>query len=136
MKFTGRGIPYEDLVQVGYLALIKAIDRFDTSKNVKLSTFATSYILGGIKHHFRDNGWQVKISRRLKNLHGRILKDREYLTNHERTILDLRYKYNLTQSEIAQKLDISQMHVSRLLRYSLIKMRKCLKSTKKGNNIS
>ncbi len=52
-RFKNRGIPYQDLVQVGSLGLVKAINSFDPAKGVDFTTFATHYILGEIKHHFR-----------------------------------------------------------------------------------
>jgi RNA polymerase sigma-B factor len=67
-RFLNRGEPFEDLVQVGTIGLIKAIDRFDTGRGVEFSTYATPTILGEIKRHFRDKGWAIRVPRRLQEL--------------------------------------------------------------------
>ena len=62
-KFKNRGEPLDDLMQVGYLGLLKAIDRFDPERGLEFTTFATPTILGEIKRHFRDKGWSVRVCR-------------------------------------------------------------------------
>ena len=66
-RFNGRGYDIEDLYQIGSIGLIKAIQRFDTSFEVRLSTYAVPYILGEIKRFIRDDG-PIKISRSIKEL--------------------------------------------------------------------
>ena len=202
-RFRNRGEPLEDLVQVGTIGLLKAIDRFDLEREVEFSTYATPTIVGELKRHFRDKGWAVRVPRRLQELHleltktvsflgqelGRAptvaeiakstgtdeetvlegleiaqaynftsldapiesedggstsfadqlgmqdehLEHLEYraslapevakLPDRERTILYLRFFKGLTQSEIADRLGISQMHVSRLLNRTLGQLR-------------
>ena len=202
-RFRNRGEPLEDLVQVGTIGLLKAIDRFDLEREVEFSTYATPTIVGELKRHFRDKGWAVRVPRRLQELHLELTKvvghlghdlgrsptvaeiakaasiteeevlegleiaqaynftsldapldtedggstsfadqlgeDDEHLENLEyraslapemaklperdRTILYLRFFKGLTQSEIAEKLGISQMHVSRLLNRTLTTLR-------------
>jgi RNA polymerase sigma-B factor len=203
-RFRDRGEPLEDLVQVGTIGLIKAVDRFDPQRGVEFSTYATPTIVGEIKRHFRDKGWAIRVPRRLQELRmslgqataelsqksGRSptvaelaahlgisedevieglegaqaysttsldaqvggddgddspsLGDRlgsedldleavEYreslkpllaaLPSRERRILALRFFHGMTQSEIADEVGISQMHVSRLLGKSLATLR-------------
>ena len=67
-RFLNRGEPFDDLLQVGTIGLIKAIDRFDTERGVEFSTYATPTIVGEIKRHFRDRGWAIRVPRRLQEL--------------------------------------------------------------------
>lgn len=67
-RFSGRGEPYEDLVQVATIGLIKSLDRYDPDRGVEFSTYATPTILGEIKRWFRDKGWAVRVPRRLQEL--------------------------------------------------------------------
>ena len=204
-RFRDRGEPLEDLVQVGTIGLIKAVDRFDPQRGVEFSTYATPTIVGEIKRHFRDKGWAIRVPRRLQELRlsigsataelsqssGRtptvaeiaahlgiseddvieglegaqaystssldapvggdddapMLADRlgdvdpsletiEYreslrpllaaLPSRERRILALRFFHGMTQSQIAEEVGVSQMHVSRLLTKSLATLREGL----------
>jgi RNA polymerase sigma-B factor len=205
-RFRNRGELLEDLVQVGTIGLLKAIDRFELEREVEFSTYATPTIVGEIKRHFRDKGWAVRVPRRLQELHleltkiishlgqdlGRSptvaeiaeaagtteevvlegmeiaqaynftsldapldsedaesssfadqigaeddqLENLEYraalapemakLPERERRILYLRFYKGLTQSEIADRMGISQMHVSRLLNRTLMRLREAL----------
>ena len=198
-RYAGRGEALDDLVQVGAIGLIKAIDRFDLGRGVELTTYATPNIIGEIKRHFRDRAWAVRVPRGLQELNlqlsrlieqltvqlgrsptigelaraagtgeeevveaiesGRAysslslsagpagggedefdplellgVEERRYetcedrallapgfrtLAQRERRILLLRFFEGLTQSQIAQRIGISQMHVSRLIRRSL-----------------
>jgi RNA polymerase sigma-B factor len=204
-RFRSRSEPMEDIVQVGTIGLIKAIDRFELSRGVEFPTFAMPTIIGEIKRFFRDTSWSVRVPRRLQELrldlakagdelaqrldraptvaelaerlgisneevvegmaasnaytaasldaqpeeddsegaladrigyedHG--LEGIEYveslkpliagLAPRDRRILSLRFVAGLTQSEIGEELGISQMHVSRLLSRTLVKLRKGL----------
>ena len=67
-RFAGRNEPMPDLVQVGAIGLIKAIDRFDPERGLEFSTYATPTILGEIKRHFRDFGWLMHVPRRAQEL--------------------------------------------------------------------
>src|SRR5688500_7770615 len=202
-RYANRGEQLDDLVQIGAIGLIKAIDRFELDRGVELTTYATPNIIGEIKRHFRDKGWAVRVPRGLQELSvqlsrlveqltvqlgrsptiaeiaeaaeveeeavlealesGRaytsvslspaggpddedeldplesigseehqyeISEDRavlapgfQVLDQRERIILHLRFFEGLTQSQIAQQIGISQMHVSRLIRRSLEKIR-------------
>ncbi|RJK95434.1 RNA polymerase sigma factor SigF [Vallicoccus soli] len=205
-RFRNRGEPYDDLVQVATIGLIKSVDRFDPERGVEFSTYATPTIVGEIKRHFRDKGWAVRVPRRLQELrlsltaatselsqrNGRSptvaelaahlklseeeileglesanaystlsldagdqsgddegvavvdtlgvddegLEGVEYreslkpllekLPAREKKILMLRFFRNMTQSEIAREVGISQMHVSRLLARTLAQLREGL----------
>jgi RNA polymerase sigma-B factor len=199
-RYAGRGEPTEDLVQVGAIGLVKAIDRFELEKGVELSTYAVPTIVGEIRRHFRDRTWAVHVPRRLKELSMRLARTRdelsaelgrsptvaelaaavdvdeeeaidaleaskayaprsldqpfdeeepgrvrgladeeqgyaalergsvvrqglEALDEREQRIVVLRFLRGMSQSEIAEEVGISQMHVSRLLRKSLEVMR-------------
>jgi RNA polymerase sigma-B factor len=71
-RFRNRGEPFEDLVQVGTIGLIKSIDRFEVDRGVEFSTYATPTIIGEIKRHFRDKGWAIRVPRRLQELRMQI----------------------------------------------------------------
>ena len=68
-RFTHRGEPFEDLVQVSSLGLIKSVDRFDPHRGVEFSAFATKTIVGELKRHFRDKGWAIRAPRRIQELY-------------------------------------------------------------------
>jgi RNA polymerase sigma-B factor len=205
-RYSYRGEQLEDLVQIGAIGLIKAIDRFDLERGVELTTYATPNIIGEIKRHFRDKGWSVRVPRGLQELNVQLSRLVEQLTvqlsrsptipelakaagveeeevlealesgraytslslsvgggggddddldpleslgteehqyevsedravlapgfkaldERERKILQLRFFDGLTQSQIAQQVGISQMHVSRLIRRSLEKIRETI----------
>ena len=81
-KFTGRGIEYEDLFQIGCIGLIKAAKGFDESRGLMFSTYAVPTIIGEIKRVFRDTG-AIKVSRTLKELSFRVAKVREQLEKRD-----------------------------------------------------
>lgn len=204
-RFTGRGTPRDDLVQVATVGLINAVDRFQPDKGSDFLSFAVPTVMGEVRRHFRDTSWSMRVPRRLKELYltvagasttlaqrlGRaptpgeiaaelgISKDEVYegieagrayhatsleepvpgsedgmplgeaigdddaalegVENHEalkpliealpereRTILKLRFFQSMTQTQIAQRVGISQMHVSRLLARTLARLRRGL----------
>jgi RNA polymerase sigma-B factor len=202
-RYAGRGEALDDIEQVGAIGLIKAIDRYELSREVALTTYATPNVVGEIKRHFRDKGWAIRVPRALQELNGKmgptierltarlgrspsiaeiaqefgttpeqVLEameagsayapqslsggpggdgdseldpmetignvDAEFARTDERTslepalaalpdreqlILKLRFEEGLTQTQIAERIGISQMHVSRLIRRSLERMR-------------
>jgi RNA polymerase sigma-B factor len=71
-RFRNRGEPFEDLVQVGTIGLIKSIDRFELDRGLEFSTYATPTIIGEIKRYFRDKGWAIRVPRRLQELRMQI----------------------------------------------------------------
>lgn len=93
-KYLGKGVDYDDLYQVGALALVTAVERFDPSKGFEFSSFATPTILGEIKKYFRDKEWSLKVPRRLKEISGAVQQAKENLFN------DL--QRNPTPKEIAE----------------------------------
>lgn len=98
-KFKNRGEPLDDLVQVGYLGLLKAIDRFDPSRGLEFTTFATPTIMGEIKRHFRDKGWSVRVPRRLQELSAKV--------NQTTDVLTRQLQRSPSVEEIAEHLDVS-----------------------------
>jgi len=78
-KYLNKGVDYDDLYQVGAMALVSAADRFDVSKGYEFTTFATPTILGEIKKYFRDKGWSLKVPRRLKEINAKIPTAKEKL---------------------------------------------------------
>jgi len=203
LRYGGRGEPLEDLVQVGAIGLVLAIERFDVERGTQFTTYAVPTIVGEIQRHFRDRAWAVHVPRRMKELslrltrtveastadlgrtptiselaelleigedevvealetyhaystrslsqplgpgggdeetmedllgeteagyeeveHGVLVEaGLEALDTRERAIVEMRFFEGLTQSEIAARIGISQMHVSRLLRRALVTMR-------------
>lgn len=80
-KYVNKGVEYEDLYQVGSMALVFAVERFDASKGYEFTSFATPTIIGEIKRYFRDKGWAMKVPRRLKEISARLPKAKEELTH-------------------------------------------------------
>ncbi len=106
-RFSGRGYEMEDLYQIGCMGFIKAIKRFDTSFDVKISTYAVPYILGEIKRFIRDDGL-IKVSRSIKELGMKIRElEKEYMQKEgkEININILAEKLNVTKEEIAVAID-------------------------------
>ncbi|VXB19444.1 SigB/SigF/SigG family RNA polymerase sigma factor [Nocardioides sp. AX2bis] len=71
-RFRGRGADHEDLVQVGMVALLLAIDRFDPARGLQFTSFAAPTIRGEVRRWFRDKGWAVRVPRRLQELRARV----------------------------------------------------------------
>lgn len=108
-RFLGRGYDKEDIYQIGCLGFIKAIRRFDSEFEVKLSTYAVPYILGEIKKFLRDDG-PVKVSRGLRELNVRIIElQKEYLKQgKELNILDISKILKIPKEEIALAMEIGK----------------------------
>lgn len=203
-RYAGGAEPFDDLVQVASVGLVKALDRFDPERGTAFSTFAVPTILGELKRHFRDRGWSVhvprdvqerilKVERALSELPARLghpptvqeigerieasdeevleamhaaqghhsvsldaastladgdepaplgerigEEDRSFetveygatiepvlakISERDRRVLHYRFVEDMTQSEIAERVGVSQMHVSRILRATIEKLR-------------
>lgn len=105
-KYSNRADNMDDLFQIGCIGLIKAIDNFDLSHEVKFSTYAVPMILGEIKRYLRDNN-SVRIARSIKDIAYKALKIKEELTN--------KYNKEPTIKMIADKLNISEFDVNNAL---------------------
>jgi RNA polymerase sigma-B factor len=154
-RYVNWGEPLDDLVQVGAIGLLHAIERFDPDRGRDLAGFAVPTISGEIRHHLRDRAAVVRVPRRYANSAPRAMIplsssdetraalacDAPYdaseerltlitclrtLTLRERRIMHLRFFAGLTQEEIARHLGLSQVQVSRLIRASLERMRHAL----------
>ncbi len=113
-RFNHRGENLDDLFQVGCLGLVKAIDNFDISYNVKLSTYAVPMILGEVKRYLRDNN-SLRVSRSVKDLAYSVLKVKEELTNklgRDITIEEISKEMNIDIVDIANSLDAMRTPVS------------------------
>ena len=106
-RFKDRGVETDDLYQIGVLGFIKSIKKFDTTFDVKLSTYAVPYIMGEVKRHIRDDG-PIKISRSIKDLGKKAMEiQREHLrkTGQDISIVEVAKKLRVSKEEIAFALD-------------------------------
>ncbi|MBZ6134902.1 RNA polymerase sigma factor SigF [Streptomyces olivaceus] len=104
-RFRGRGDDMEDVVQTGMIGLIKAIDRFELSREVEFTSFALPYIVGEIKRFFRDTTWAVHVPRRLQELRVELAKAREELSSRldrEPTVAELATLMNIGENEVVE----------------------------------
>ncbi|CAM5540817.1 RNA polymerase sigma factor OS=Streptomyces fumanus OX=67302 GN=GCM10018772_54950 PE=4 SV=1 [Streptomyces fumanus] len=102
-RFRGRGNDMEDIVQTGMIGLIKAIDRFELSREVEFTSFALPYIVGEIKRFFRDTTWAVHVPRRLQELRVELAKAREELSSRldrEPTAAELATLMNTSEARV------------------------------------
>ena len=114
-KFKNRGEPLDDLVQVGTIGLIKAIDRFDPERGLEFTTYATPTILGEIKRHFRDKGWSVRVPRRLQELSSKVNQATDELTKElQRTpsTEEVASKLGVTVEEVLEAMESSSAYSS------------------------
>jgi RNA polymerase sigma-B factor len=114
-RYANRGEQLEDLVQVGSIGLIKAIDRFDVERGVELTTYATPNIIGEIKRHFRDKGWSVRVPRGLQELNVRLSQILERLTvelERSPTIPELAEAAGVTEEEVLEALESGQAYTA------------------------
>lgn len=102
-RYYTPGVPMEDIVQVGTVGLIDAVDRFDATRGGSLATFAAATVLGHIKHYFRDSTWAVHVPRQIR--------ERSRLVGRRIDELTARNGRTPTVAEIAADLDLSQADV-------------------------
>ncbi|GHJ27203.1 RNA polymerase sigma factor SigF [Streptomyces hygroscopicus] len=114
-RFHNRAVEMEDIVQVGTIGLIKAIDRFDLSREVEFTTFAVPYIVGEIKRFFRDTSWAVHVPRRLQELRIDLAKANEELfqrLDRSPTTAELAEHLRLTEDEVIDGLVASNGYLT------------------------
>ena len=107
-RYSYRGEQLDDLVQIGCIGLIKAIDRFDLDRGVELTTYATPNIIGEIKRHFRDKGWAVRVPRGLQELNVQLSQLIEELTvqlGRSPTIPELAKAAGVEEEEVLEALE-------------------------------
>lgn len=112
-RFRNRGEPIDDLIQVGTIGLIKAIDRFDTGRDVEFTTYATPTIVGELKRYFRDKGWAIKVPRRLQELSFRVNQAVDQLTQQIQrspTILEIAEYLGVTSEEVLEAMETSEAY--------------------------
>ena len=113
-RFNNRGEYVDDLFQVGCIGLMKAIDNFDLSQNVKFSTYAVPMIIGEIRRYLRDNN-PVRVSRSLKDIAYKVLQVRDEMANRlgrEPSITEISQELNIGREEIIFALEAIQEPVS------------------------
>ncbi|CAL9348877.1 RNA polymerase sigma factor SigF [Streptomyces sp. enrichment culture] len=104
-RFRGRGDDMDDVVQTGMIGLIKAIDRFELSREVEFTSFALPYIVGEIKRFFRDTTWAVHVPRRLQELRVELARAREELSSRldrEPTVAELATLMNISEQQVVE----------------------------------
>ena len=113
-RFSGSSENLDDLFQIGCIGLIKAIDNFDLSQNVKFSTYAVPMILGEVRRYLRDNN-SIRVSRSLRDTAYKALSAREMLTKRnlrEPTIMEIADEVGISKEEITYAMDAIQSPVS------------------------
>ena len=112
-RYAGRGERYDDLFQVAMIGLIKAVDRFDLSRSVEFSTYATPTVLGEIKRHFRDYTAAVKVPRPLQELGLRVRRQSDSLTatlGHSPSVSELAESLSLEEDAVREALTANRSY--------------------------
>lgn len=112
-KFANRGIPLEDLAQVGMIGLVHAVDRFEPDRGLQFSTFATPTIVGEIRRHFRDKGWSMKVPRRLQELNLAAAKASGEVSaklGHPASIHEIAMRIGATEEETLQAIEMGNAY--------------------------
>jgi len=114
-RFSDRGQPLDDLVQVASIGLLKAVERFDAERGVEFATYAAHTILGELKRHFRDAGWAVRAPRRLQELYlelTRLLDEQSQTLGRSPTVAELAAAAGVTEEEVLEALEAGQAYRS------------------------
>ncbi|WP_432973123.1 SigB/SigF/SigG family RNA polymerase sigma factor [Dactylosporangium sp. CA-233914] len=112
-RFRNRGEHLEDLVQVANLGLIKSVDGFDPGRGAAFTSYAIPMIVGELKRHFRDKGWDVRVPRRLQELRleiGKVSGDLAQDLGRSPTVADLAARLGVSEEEIIEGLDCGQAY--------------------------
>jgi RNA polymerase sigma-B factor len=112
-KFSGRGEPLEDLVQVASIGLVKGIDRFDLSRGLKFTTYATATIVGEIQRYFRDSSWRVKVPRAMQELNARASRAKDMLAGRlgrQPTVREVAQEIGATEEATLEAIELSSAH--------------------------
>lgn len=114
VRFTGRGVDYDDLCQIGHIGMIKAIRNFDLERGTAFSTYAVPLIIGEIKRFLRDDG-EIKVGRELKRRGALVMSVREkYISEHETepTVSQLAQMCGLSEEETVECISATSATVS------------------------
>ena len=112
-KFANRGEPVDDLIQVGTIGLINAVDRFDPDRAVRFATYATPTIVGEIKRYFRDRGWAIKVPRRLQEVNLAASKAVDALVqrlDRAPTVVEIAAELGTSEEETLEALELGQLY--------------------------
>ena len=117
-RFQGRGEPLEDLTQVAMIGLLKAIDRFDLTREIRFTTYATATIAGELKRHFRDKAWAVRVPRRLQETAlrvSRVVGELSQELGRSPTVAEVAARTELSEDEVIEGLDAVQAYSAQSL---------------------
>lgn len=112
-RFANRGVSMDDLEQVAALGLLHAVDRFDPTRGLEFSTFATPTIVGELKRYFRDRGWAVRVPRRIQELHLRLntlVGDLTHRFGRSPTVAELAVAAQCSEEEVLEAMEAAQAY--------------------------
>lgn len=112
-KYLNKGVEYDDLYQIGALALVAAVERFDPAKGFEFSSFATPTILGEIKKYFRDKQWSLKVPRRLKEIAAKVQDAKDELNSELHrtpTVAEIAEFTGYTEEQIIEAIESSHAY--------------------------
>lgn len=117
-RFFGRGENPDDLIQVATIGLIKAVDRFDPTRETQFLSYATPTVVGELKRHFRDKGWSVRVSRPLQETYlsiTRVIPDLAQQLGRSPTVADIASHLGLTDADVTAGLGCAGAYTARSL---------------------